>query len=57
MEMIETMTEKAKEQQNWFQSLKENSTTRQKKKEIRKKEKKMLEEENERFRLFVNQNR
>ena len=57
MNMIEIMNERANEQQNWFQSLKENSTIRQKKKEIREREKIALEEENARFRSFVNQGR
>jgi len=56
-EMIETTAEKMNEQQNWFQSLKANSTARQKKKDIREKEKKTLQEENERFRSFINQSR
>lgn len=57
LEMIDNMAEKTKEQQNWFQSVRENITPRQRKKKIRDQEKKTLEEENERFRSFVNQSR
>ena len=57
LEMIETAAEKMNERQNWFQSLKTSSTSRQKKREIREKEKKTLEEENERFRSFINKSR
>ena len=55
LEMIETIAEKASEEQNWLKSMKENSRAREKKKEIREKKKKALAEENERFRSFINQ--